>query len=966
MAANGKLTLDVLRGYLSCPYLARLLLTGQQGVKSDYEIALAELEQAVRLKVTDGIRTQHSGQDLVTGVTLDRSILSNGPAFVLDAVLCSDSLSIRFDGLKKVKGVSQLGDFHYVPLMFCGTSRIHKSQRLLLEAMGLFLSRIQGIAPSTGIIYYGPHGSATTVRFTSGLRAAEEVVGKVMRIQQSEVVPKLLLNPHCPACEFRRQCQAQAVDQDSLSLLRGLKEKELNRYRRKGLFTLTQLAHTFRPRRRGRRSNRPSSHRYHALQALALRDKRVYVLGAPVVPPGAVRIYLDVESNPDEGYVYLVGMIVCDSRGEARYSFWADDKSQEHSIFEQLVDVVAQFEEPLIFCYGGYEKAFIKRMRRQAERKRPIDKLLAALVNTLSIIYAHFYFPTYSNSLKDVAGCLEFRWSDPDASGLQSIAWRIRWERTQDDLWKTKLIEYNLEDCAALRTVTDFIQGASVKGVAASGPDQADVIAPQVMRVQDLDRLADTRTWGRVAFVHADFEYVNNCAYFDYQRQRIFLRARKKRSRGHRRPRVHEHLNSRIRPSRRIEIHASTCPACGCRKLVIIPKGQRVEGVNVKVKRAFDLIVTPGGIKRRVIECRATVYRCSKCGHCFASERYHRLAKHFHGLMSWAMYEHVAHRLSAGTLEEMFRDLFGLAVGNHEILMFKSLMARYYHTTYKALLAKILAGPVLHADETYVKLRTGKGYVWVFASPEEAVFMYKPTREAEFLQEMLRDFKGVLVSDFYAGYESLPCPQQKCLIHLIRDMNQDLLNNPFDEELQSITKPFGSLLRSIVAAIDEHGLKRRYLVPHAEQVEEFFQILAAQTPESDAARTLRERLLKWQQKLFTFLRYDSVPWNNNNAENAIKQFAYYREDTTGTMKEAGLNDYLVLLSIYQTCRYRGISFLKFMLSGERNIDVFSTNPRMRRHHPEIELYPTDFTPQITQLHKKTKKNGGAGPAPSEH
>jgi hypothetical protein len=184
MAANSKLTLDVLRGYLNCQYLACLLLTGQRGVKSDYEIALAELEQDVRLKVTDGLRKQHSGQSLVTGVTLDRSILSNGPQFVLDAVLCNDRVSIRFDGLKKVKGQSPLGDFHYVPLMFCGTSHIRKSQRLLLEAMGLFLSRIQGVAPSTGIIYSGSHGAATTVRFTNGLHAAEELVEKVMRIQQ--------------------------------------------------------------------------------------------------------------------------------------------------------------------------------------------------------------------------------------------------------------------------------------------------------------------------------------------------------------------------------------------------------------------------------------------------------------------------------------------------------------------------------------------------------------------------------------------------------------------------------------------------------------------------------------------------------------------------------------------------------------------------------------------------------------
>jgi hypothetical protein len=56
-------------------------------------------------------------------------------------------------------------------------------------------------------------------------------------------------------------------------------------------------------------------------------------------------------------------------------------------------------------------------------------------------------------------------------------------------------------------------------------------------------------------------------------------------------------------------------------------------------------------------------------------------------------------------------------------------------------------------------------------------------------------------------------------------------------------------------------------------VEEFFRRLSAQIPRSDAASCLRDRLLRCQNKLFTFIRYDSAPWNNNNGENAIKQFA---------------------------------------------------------------------------------------------
>jgi hypothetical protein len=222
--------------------------------------------------------------------------------------------------------------------------------------------------------------------------------------------------------------------------------------------------------------------------------------------------------------------------------------------------------------------------------------------------------------------------------------------------------------------------------------------------------------------------------------------------------------------------------------------------------------------------------------------------------------------------------------------------------------------------------------------------MYRPNREGDFLKELLKDFHGVLVSDFYTAYDSIECPQQKCLIHLLRDMNQDLLNNPYDEELQSVTRPFGTLLRAIVATVDEHGLKKRHLQRHKQGVSTFFRQLMGQSFHSDAAEALRERLLKNRDKLFTFIEYDGVPWNNNNAENAIKRFAYYREDTAGTMKEAGLSNYLLLLSICHTCRYKRVSFLTFLLSRNRDMDAFCTNQRRRQRSRSIEIYPKGFVP----------------------
>jgi hypothetical protein len=190
----------------------------------------------------------------------------------------------------------------------------------------------------------------------------------------------------------------------------------------------------------------------------------------------------------------------------------------------------------------------------------------------------------------------------------------------------------------------------------------------------------------------------------------------------------------------------------------------------------------------------------------------------------------------------------------------------------------------------------------------------------------------------------------------MRDINQDLLNHPFDEELRSITQPFGTLLQSIVSTVDKHGLKSRFLKAHEAGVAGFFRMLSERSFSSEVAESLRDRFLRYQDRLFTFIHYDGVPWNNNCAENAIKRFAYYREDTVGTLTEAGLNDYLVLLSIYQTCRYKGVSFLKFLLSRELDIDSFCAGKRTKERPPLIEAYPAGFVSPHSHWTKKVADN----------
>src|SRR5262249_60236415 len=149
---------------------------------------------------------------------------------------------------------------------------------------------------------------------------------------------------------------------------------------------------------------------------------------------------------------------------------------------------------------------------------------------------------------------------------------------------------------------------------------------------------------------------------------------------------------------------------------------------------------------------------CEDCNLWFLPKGFKRLDKHLHGLKSWAMYQHVVHRISFQHLESMFEDCFGLRVSFVELHMLKSLVARRYRPTWKRILDRIVGGLLAHADETHVNLQKGKGYVWALANLEDVVYMYRPGREADFLRDLLRGFKGVLVTDFYTPYDSLPSP----------------------------------------------------------------------------------------------------------------------------------------------------------------------------------------------------------------
>jgi len=812
---DAKISKDVLEAYVRCSYKAYLLLDGRCEEPPPYA-ALREVRRAtLRDQVATKLRAE-LGDDLHEGVAVTPSALAKGVAVLLAPNLTRERFDLILDGLKRVSGESSLGSFHYVPMLITAASRVRNEDRLLIEMLALLLAPYQQIMPGTGIIWLGGDRGTTTIRVSANVLKAKSALAGLQRLAISDTPPRLVLNDHCPTCQFRELCLEQAMRDDNLSLLRGLTPKDIARYARKGILTVTQLAYTFRPRHPRKGQAQPKRRQF-ALQALAIRDQRIYVYDQPACPSSQVQIYLDVESDPDAGFIYLIGCIVVAGENVTQHAFWADTKAEEHSIFESFLAVVMQYADCRIFCYGAFEREFIQRMRRTASRPELVDAILARLVNVLALLYTHMYFPTYVNGLKAVGRCIGATWTASDASGQQSIVWRARWIETGDPVWKEMLMTYNAEDCSALRRVTDLLRATATLGASEALPS-SDRGRPPITLVQEAEQLASYHTWRPVDFVHEDYAFINKHAYFNYQQEHVYVRTNPllRRQRARKLPSP----NRRLPATKSVTIIAESCPRCGSDQ---VESGVKQTGRRYKprLKRAFDLVIGPSGVRRVIIEVRTTVHRCLACEEEFVPQEHHRLDKHFHGLKSWVIYHYVECRVSMIIIPKMIEELFGIRVFPAEIFMFKTLMAQIYTETVQQILNRILAGPLLHVDETEVKLQKGKGYVWVFASLDSVVYLYRTNREGDFLRELLKDFRGVLISDFYAAYDGIDCPQQKCLIHLMRDMNQELLNNPFDSDLKAITQSFGVLLRQIITTVDTYGLRHMYLQQHDDDVKRF-------------------------------------------------------------------------------------------------------------------------------------------------
>jgi hypothetical protein len=221
---------------------------------------------------------------------------------------------------------------------------------------------------------------------------------------------------------------------------------------------------------------------------------------------------------------------------------------------------------------------------------------------------------------------------------------------------------------------------------------------------------------------------------------------------------------------------------------------------------------------------------------------------------------------------------------------------------------------VLNADESGWRIGGRLAWLWCFTSKTLAYYVLTPSRAGPVVKKVLGSFfKGILVTDFFGAYNRIKAfAKQKCIVHLLREVKQVSLRNHCNE-----WKLFARRLKRLVhealkLVIDRDKLgEPTYAKRVANLHLRLADILGGCYRDKDCER-LAKRLAKHSDELLVFLLHPDVPADNNHAERQMRFAVVMRKNSYGNRSKRGAHTQAILMSIFRTCRLRGVDPIAFL------------------------------------------------------
>ena len=279
-----KISPDLFHAHLKCPTKCWLRAAGEVATGNAYADWVKTQDESYRLKESARLAAELSNGDVAISPESE-NLKSAKWRLATDvatrATANSCSVESNLHAVERVPSEGRGRAAQFLPIRFIFRNKLTKDDKLLVAFDAFVLSETLGCEVHLGRIIHGEDHATFKVK-TSALRGeVRKTLEKLAALLSNEKPPDLVLNQHCAECEFRDRCRQKAIETDDLSLLAGMSAKERQKLRSKGIFTVTQLSYTFRPRRRPKRQRDKRERSHHSLKALAIREKKIHIVGSP-------------------------------------------------------------------------------------------------------------------------------------------------------------------------------------------------------------------------------------------------------------------------------------------------------------------------------------------------------------------------------------------------------------------------------------------------------------------------------------------------------------------------------------------------------------------------------------------------------------------------------------------------------------------------------------------------------------
>jgi predicted RecB family nuclease len=187
------------------------------------------------------------------------------------------------------------------------------------------------------------------------------------------------------------------------------------------------------------------------------------------LPTNPLEVFFDIEDDPMRDLVYLHGFVVRrnrDSDSEQFVAVFAEEPTEqsERSAFAAAWEFLSQHRDYMVYYYSKHERTKYRKLQQKYPEVCSAEDVEALFSpgRSFDLFYGAVFkseWPTLDWSIKSLAKFLKFQWRDVDPSGAASIEWFDQWVKTQDPKIRQRILDYNEDDCIAMRVLLDAMRG---------------------------------------------------------------------------------------------------------------------------------------------------------------------------------------------------------------------------------------------------------------------------------------------------------------------------------------------------------------------------------------------------------------------------------------------------------------------------------------------------------------------------